>query len=974
VTYQRVRVDETVGTASKGVHERPRSEVRLANEARRQVAPNRAFDGTDAARNADRVAASPPAARTLVQWGMAAFGVDELGARLPLALSAIACLIVLFVFLWRGVGLATGLIGAAVLLALPGFVLQARQLTSDMVTILAGTAAVAGLGLFLAPTARREAWTLLLGLAGLILGYLARGAVIGVLLPTVTVLVAVVAASPLHGAGPEAASRRRWTTHVIGLGLVVAAVAAVAWAALVAVGTAYSDVLGAAPQAAQRITTFSAVKEPAYQLAVFDVIFWQVGYAAFPWIALLPVALAALVFPAADPPPAELDAAALRRRYLKLLALSWLVAGVVIGTWWVLRVGELSFPALPALAAILALWLTEVQETEHSDRVPRLLAVATALLVLAILVRDLAAFPEAIPAAQLNYRLEHPAGVSFKWAFRIAAVLVGLLSVVVLLARGQTAPVTWPSGLRGWFPGSDLGLARFLGWPGQDSTRRNPSPLWVVISLALLAGAGAGMGWVVQVRPQPGPVILGALVTPYLLPLLPFVIYSLVIDPVLFAVVTSWRVGHGEPLRGLLTVLPEGEVESLRQAGRYVRQLPLAAAVLLGPAIAVVTVVSGLRIALRAASGLVVMHLLMPLVLYAMAQRRWGRVGWPTSPRMALYALIAVPLGFGAWVGHGMLPRLSAHYSYRSIIERYQSSVSRDPVKPLALHRVTTRSSVFYTKGPLISEADLRLGYPEASPLVQYLRSGWRTGDGRPVERVYAILPAKDLGQLERDTQMASPPVPYHVLDARSSFYYLVSNRLGERREGGRTVAERDENPLREVILDHAPELRCAPGDGRVCRPLQVELAERKGATEPSVEILGARFPAAFTTGKEYPMELHLAVKKKLQGKWKVFIHVDPDPRINPGLGGRIIGDHDPIGGIFDTPYWQPGRFMVDRHRIPAGSSSAVGNPVGWYLLYVGFFQGETRMTVLSGPNDGSNRVFLGRVRVQRPMGIGCGQ
>jgi hypothetical protein len=99
---------------------------------------------------------------------------------------------------------------------------------------------------------------------------------------------------------------------------------------------------------------------------------------------------------------------------------------------------------------------------------------------------------------------------------------------------------------------------------------------------------------------------------------------------------------------------------------------------------------------------------------------------------------------------------------------------------------------------------------------------------------------------------------------------------------------------------------------------------------------------------------------------------VDPDPRINPGLGGRIIGDHDPIGGMFDTPYWQPGRYMVDRHTIP-GSASGVGNPAGWYLLYVGFFQGETRMSVQTGPGDGSDRIFLGRVRVQRPLGIGCG-
>jgi hypothetical protein len=42
-------------------------------------------------------------------------------------------------------------------------------------------------------------------------------------------------------------------------------------------------------------------------------------------------------------------------------------------------------------------------------------------------------------------------------------------------------------------------------------------------------------------------------------------------------------------------------------------------------------------------------------------------------------------------------------------------------------------------------------------------------------------------------------------------------------------------------------------------------------------------------------------------------------------------------------------------------------------VLMVGLFQGDSRFNVLTQPNDGTDRIVLGRIRVRASMGLGCG-
>jgi hypothetical protein len=132
------------------------------------------------------------------------------------------------------------------------------------------------------------------------------------------------------------------------------------------------------------------------------------------------------------------------------------------------------------------------------------------------------------------------------------------------------------------------------------------------------------------------------------------------------------------------------------------------------------------------------------------------------------------------------------------------------------------------------------------------------------------------------------------------------------------------------------------------------------------VVLVGAHYPAVIHPGQEFEVVLFFRVERKVRGKYKVFIHVD-------GRGNRILGDHEPLGGRYGTPLWLPGRWVVDRYTVPSTASSAVSTPRGLYTIYAGLFQGNRRMEVLSGPQDKSNRIIIGRVRVGSG-GAGCGR
>jgi hypothetical protein len=89
---------------------------------------------------------------------------------------------------------------------------------------------------------------------------------------------------------------------------------------------------------------------------------------------------------------------------------------------------------------------------------------------------------------------------------------------------------------------------------------------------------------------------------------------------------------------------------------------------------------------------------------------------------------------------------------------------------------------------------------------------------------------------------------------------------------------------------------------------------------------------------------------------YKIFLHFD-------GPGTRFNGDHVPLDGKFPTTLWSPGDYITDPYEMMAERATT---PKGQYTIWMGFWPGGDgkRIPVVSGPNDGNNRVRLGTVKV----------
>jgi hypothetical protein len=123
---------------------------------------------------------------------------------------------------------------------------------------------------------------------------------------------------------------------------------------------------------------------------------------------------------------------------------------------------------------------------------------------------------------------------------------------------------------------------------------------------------------------------------------------------------------------------------------------------------------------------------------------------------------------------------------------------------------------------------------------------------------------------------------------------------------------------------------------------------------EGKVELLGYDLPAEVDRSHEIKIRLYFKVNQPLGGSYKVFIHLD-------GQAARINGDHVPLEGSFPTQYWVPGFYITDEHSIIPDRAT---QQAGYYQIFMGFFSGDRRLKVVSGPQDGDNRVKLGSVHI----------
>ena len=305
------------------------------------------------------------------------FGLSEAAGRLPMGLWGAVGLAALHMLLRRLSTLRTATYGTLVLATMPLYFVHARTMLGDVVAMAGALLAFAGLGIAALdpePRAPRKA-AAAIGVVGLVVGHFSRGALLGVAVPCLSVAV-VAALSPREERHPQAVRGKLFVLILAVAGVVVAAATGLALRR--AAPGPLDPFLGSTVLAGARYPTFDAT------VAVL-------GYALFPWSALLPFVIGRLF--AVAPRGAEGDLPALRaladQRLRALVAVGGalgLTAHAVLAD----AVGTVPFVHVGLLAAAVGIALGDLEITGVPSRA---VACATAVLS-AVLVLDFTRFPE----------------------------------------------------------------------------------------------------------------------------------------------------------------------------------------------------------------------------------------------------------------------------------------------------------------------------------------------------------------------------------------------------------------------------------------------------------------------------------------------------------------------------------------------------------------------------------------------------
>lgn len=315
-----------------------------------------------------------------------------------------------------------------------------------------------------------------------------------------------------------------------------------------------------------------------------------------------------------------------------------------------------------------------------------------------------------------------------------------------------------------------------------------------------------------------------------------------------------------------------------------------------------------------------------------------GRAWTGRAARLGPAVLLLAAVFSALYSTHLVVPRLSQHFSFKPVFQSFARFAR--PGDVFGRYRVEGHGAHFYTDQAMEE-------LTSQDQLIAFFRQD---------RRAFCLVPNGDLAALDAGFKTAG--VPYHVVDASSSRFTLLSNRLDPGQE--------DENPLRRDVwlAPAAPTQHLDPAGGssswswpdapppwRPAQPVHAVFGD-------SIELLGADFPTEISRPASLPVTLYFRVRRAPPPGHKIFLHFDipGHPRFN--------GDHDPLGGTFPTSYWLPGEYIRDRHQVDVPYMTT---PAGVYTVFVGFWPGGDgkRLPITEGANDGADRARLGSLHVR---------
>jgi hypothetical protein len=314
------------------------------------------------------------------------------------------------------------------------------------------------------------------------------------------------------------------------------------------------------------------------------------------------------------------------------------------------------------------------------------------------------------------------------------------------------------------------------------------------------------------------------------------------------------------------------------------------------------------------------------LETWVVAGGRWG-----------IHVAVAGAVVFAFVVAQGIVPTLSRHNSFKPVLESYTRYAKPD--EAIGKYRVEGHGTGFYSAREMTE-------LPTQDSVLEFLR--------RPA-RTFALVSADELAAL--DAALKGANVQYAVVDASSSRFLLLSNRLNP--------GEEDVNPLKKFVwMAPAPPQAVAnpaPGAPKWTWPAEkppwpAPRVEAYAEFGNSIELIGADYPATMRRPGKIVLTLHFRVTQKPSTGYKVFVHFD-----SPG-DPRLLGDHAPLDGAFPTSHWLPGEYIKDTVEVDV---PLMTTPAGRYTLFLGFWPGgeQRRMRITGGSiGDGSERARVGTI------------
>jgi hypothetical protein len=414
-------------------------------------------------------------ARTLTNRAMK-FGRDKVsdtdaGRRLPLALLGLLTVLASAGIAMRFAGSRAGVLASLILLSMPLLVLQSRMLTSEI-----GTAAGAAMTLygFIALGERRDQLGIIesiVGLAslaaGVSVGFLAGGALLGVLVPIGAYAAAYGLGFGLFLPGKSEASLVEKIKGLVAA-LVTIAVAAILIYQLYSLVTPQPGLNP--PQRALfgkaivgsgcYSSALGALWRPEDDLRYsFDSTWEQIAYGTFPWGILGPIAMFALM--------ASADR---RKRVLGGLCLAWGAGAWIASEAFQRKVGFTIYAGFPALAIAVGVWLESLlpgRAKKTDDKPPPDIEPETP-----------ADAGDSKPEAKANARSLWPAGI----------ILVGLFVALAMIDLGKDLQ-SFTERLTSLLVGSDQ-----IQYPKSARMSFIPTRAWI-----LILGGQVGIGFAVAV-------------------------------------------------------------------------------------------------------------------------------------------------------------------------------------------------------------------------------------------------------------------------------------------------------------------------------------------------------------------------------------------------------------------------------------------------------------------------------------------